>query len=176
MQPTEAEQDTNLIILQWQLGFKYPPMSHLFVQGAVDRKMEALPQTWFSRSKNVYCLQIYKHCRQPVIPRVLSNVLSKLRARTTFRSARTAFTYWPMLSIGHECYCSRGRPMRAWQNKIRGNIGLKPYNRTTEGKVRWGKEVARRAESTQRAAGGDWVLWGWGWADWTTSRTPMPPW
>src|SRR6218665_67533 len=34
-------------------------------------------------------------------------------ARTTFQSARTAFTYWPMLSIGHECYCSRGRPMRA---------------------------------------------------------------
>src|SRR6218665_2710694 len=38
---------------------------------------------------------------------------ARARARTTFRSARTAFTYWPMLSIGHECYCSRGRPMRA---------------------------------------------------------------
>ena len=44
------------------------------------------------------------------------------RARVTFRPARTAFTYWPMLSIGHECYCSRGRPMRARRNKIRGNI------------------------------------------------------
>jgi len=28
-----------------------------------------------------------------------------------------------MLSIGHKCYCSWGRPMRAWRNKIRGNIG-----------------------------------------------------
>src|SRR6218665_2093205 len=55
------------------------------------------------------------------------NVPSKLRAcaRTTFRPARTAFTYWSMLSIGHECYCSRGRPMRARRNKIRGNIGGK---------------------------------------------------
>src|SRR6218665_1712274 len=26
-----------------------------------------------------------------------------------------------MLSIGHECYCSRGRPMHARLNKIRGN-------------------------------------------------------
>ena len=47
---------------------------------------------------------------------------ARARARTTFRPARTAFTYWPMLSIGHECYCSRGRPMRARRNKIRGNI------------------------------------------------------
>src|SRR6218665_3155205 len=41
--------------------------------------------------------------------------LSCVRAHacTTFQSACTAFTYWPMLSIGHECYCSRGRPMRA---------------------------------------------------------------
>src|SRR6218665_3797810 len=28
-----------------------------------------------------------------------------------------------MLRIGHECYCSRLRPMRARRNKIRGNIG-----------------------------------------------------
>ena len=54
----------------------------------------------------------------------MSNVPSKMRACTTFRLARTAFTYWPMLSIDHECYCSQGRQMRARRNKIRGNIVL----------------------------------------------------
>ena|SRR6218665_785295 len=29
-----------------------------------------------------------------------------------------------MVSIGHECYCSRGRPMHAWRKKIRGNIDV----------------------------------------------------
>jgi len=54
-----------------------------------------------------------------------NNVPSKLRACAqymTFRLARTAVSYWRTIGIGHECYCSRGRPMRAWQNKIRGNI------------------------------------------------------
>src|SRR6218665_1856981 len=40
-----------------------------------------------------------------------------------FRLARTAFSYWRTIGITHECYCSRGRPMRARRNKIRGNIG-----------------------------------------------------
>ena len=62
------------------------------------------------------------------------NVPSKLRARATFRPAHTAFAYWPMLSIGHECHCSRGRPMRARRNKIRGNIGshTSPLKKSTE--------------------------------------------
>jgi len=52
---------------------------------------------------------------------------ARARACTTFRPARTAFTYWPMLSIGHECHCPRGRPVRARRNKIRGNIGICMY-------------------------------------------------
>jgi len=47
---------------------------------------------------------------------------ARVRARTTFRLARTAFSYWRTLGIGDECYCSRGRPMHARRNKIRGNI------------------------------------------------------
>ena len=50
---------------------------------------------------------------------------ARARARTTFRPARTAFTYWTMLSIGHEYYCSQGTPMRAQRNKIRGNIACR---------------------------------------------------
>src|SRR6218665_2616173 len=52
---------------------------------------------------------------------------ARARACTTFRPARTAFTYWPMLSIGHECHCPRGRPVRTRRNKIRGNIGMCMY-------------------------------------------------
>src|SRR6218665_1795232 len=52
---------------------------------------------------------------------------ARARACTTFQPARTAFTYWPMLSIGHECHCPRGRPVRARRNKIRGNIGICMY-------------------------------------------------
>src|SRR6218665_2236428 len=48
--------------------------------------------------------------------------LSCARVRLTFRLTRTAFSYWRTIGIGHECYCSRGRPMRARRNKIRGNI------------------------------------------------------
>ena len=53
---------------------------------------------------------------------VWDNVPSKLRARarTTFRLARTAFPYWRTIGIGHECYCSRGRPMRAPEIKLEG--------------------------------------------------------
>jgi len=43
-------------------------------------------------------------------------------ACVTFRLARTAFSYGRTIGIGHECYCSRGRPMRTRRNKIRGNI------------------------------------------------------
>ena len=56
-----------------------------------------------------------------------SNVPSKLRACTTFRLARTEFSYWCTIGRGHECYCSRGRPMRARLNKIRGNIDAKLF-------------------------------------------------
>jgi len=51
-----------------------------------------------------------------------SNVPSMRAARTTFGLARTIFSYWRTIGIGNECYCSRGRPMRARQNKIKGNI------------------------------------------------------
>src|SRR6218665_440809 len=58
--------------------------------------------------------------------RLCTNVPSKLRAcaraRTTLRLVRTTFSYWRTIGRGHECYCSRGKPMRARLNKIRGNI------------------------------------------------------
>src|SRR6218665_1505796 len=49
------------------------------------------------------------------------NVPSKLRACA--RLFGQPLPNWSMLSIGHECHCSRDRPMRARRNKIRGNIG-----------------------------------------------------
>src|SRR6218665_2015658 len=42
-----------------------------------------------------------------------SEVTGTQCARTNFRVARTSFSYWRTIAIGHECYCSRGRPMRA---------------------------------------------------------------
>src|SRR6218665_2551857 len=58
---------------------------------------------------------------------------ARASARTTFRLARTALSNWRTISIGHECYCSRGRPMRARRNKIRGNIGYEaPSLRLTD--------------------------------------------
>src|SRR6218665_772784 len=53
------------------------------------------------------------------------NVPSKLRAcarARLFDQRAQSLPNWPMLSIGHECYCTRGTPMRAQRNKIRGNI------------------------------------------------------
>src|SRR6218665_1698185 len=48
--------------------------------------------------------------------------------------ARTTFFYWLMLSIGHECYCSRGRPTAARLGH-RIKINLKSVQRLTGQKI-----------------------------------------
>jgi len=67
-----------------------------------------------------------RHQRGRTLPTMFPLSCALAHAHTTFRLACTAFSYWRTIGIGHECYCSRGRPMRVWWNKIRGNIACQP--------------------------------------------------
>ena len=70
--------------------------------------------------------------------------LSCACARTTFQLARTAFSYWRTIGIGHECYCLRGRPMRARRNKIRGNIARHTLNWWQQCFINWNRSWLRK--------------------------------